>query len=90
MIRELRLYWRLRPILNEFKELSKMKFSVNLVVQVLALAAQGINQAQDLLPPRGQFWAMVALSAVQGATAVLAHFANPDGTPAVVAYRKEK
>ncbi|HWR52109.1 MAG TPA: hypothetical protein VN428_13445 [Bryobacteraceae bacterium] len=90
MIRELKLYWRLRPILNQFKELSKMKFTVNVAVQMLALAAQGINQAQDLLPPRGRFWAMVALSAIQGTTAVIAHFANPDGTPAILAYRKEK
>ncbi len=67
-----------------------MKFSVNVAIQMLALAAQGINQTQDLLPPRAQFWAMVALSAVQGAVAVLAHFANPDGTPALVAWRKDK
>ncbi len=67
-----------------------MNFSVNVAVQMLALVAQGINQAQDLLPPRAQFWAMVALSAIQGATAVIAHFVNPDGTPAVVAYSKGK
>jgi hypothetical protein len=33
------------------------------------------------LPGKGKFWAMVALAAVQGVTAVLAHFANPDDTP---------
>jgi len=63
-----------------------MKFSVNVVIQMLALAAQGINATQDLLPPRGRFWAMVAFSAVQGLTAVLAHFVNPDGTPAQAPY----
>ncbi len=63
-----------------------MKFSVNVVIQMLALAAQGINATQDLLPGKGKFWAMVALSAVQGLTAVLAHFANPDGTPAQAPY----
>lgn len=67
-----------------------MKFSVNVAIQMLALAAQGLNQTVDLLPPRGRFWAMVALSAVQGLTAVLAHFINPDGTPATEPYRKQK
>jgi hypothetical protein len=86
MIREIRLWWRLRPVLERFQELPKMKFSVNVVIQMLALAAQGINATQDLLPPRGKFWAMVALSAVQGLTAVLAHFANPDGTSAEAPY----
>jgi len=67
-----------------------MKFSVNVVIQMLALAAQGLSQTVDLLPPRGKFWAMVALSGVQGVAAVLAHFANPDGTPATEPYRKQK
>jgi hypothetical protein len=89
MIREIRLWWRLRPLLERFQELTKMKFSVNVVIQMLALVAQGINATQDLLPPRGRFWAMVALSAVQGLTAVLAHFANPDGTPAQAPYIKK-
>jgi hypothetical protein len=56
---------------------------------MLALVAQGLNASVDLLPGRGKFWAMVGLSAVQGVTAVLAHFANPDGTPAQVAYLKK-
>ncbi|MGQ9686261.1 MAG: hypothetical protein ACUVT2_08160 [Thiobacillaceae bacterium] len=86
MIRELRLWWRLRPILKQFKELSKMRFSVNVVIQMLALVAQAINATQELLPARGKFWAMVGLSVVQGLTGVLAHFANPDGTPAEAPY----
>jgi hypothetical protein len=89
MIRELRIYVRLRPLINRFQELTKMKFSVNVMIQMLALAAQGINATQDLLPGKGKFWAMVALSVVQGATAVLAHFANPDGTPAEAPYVKK-
>jgi len=90
MVRELRLWWRLRPVLKQFQELAKMKLSVNVVIQMLALVAQGVNQAQDLLPPRAKFWALVVLSGVQGVAAVLAHFANPDGTPATEPYRKQK
>ena len=89
MIRELRIWRRLRPLIEEFKELSKMKFSVNVAIQMLALLAQAINATQDLLPGRGKFWAMVVLSVVQGLTAVLAHFANPDGTPAAAPYIKQ-
>jgi len=88
MIRELRIWWRLRPLIERFKELTKMRFSVNVAIQLLALIAQGINATQDLLPQRGKFWALVVLSAVQGLTAVLAHFANPDGSPAELAYTK--
>ena len=79
----------MRPLVNEFKELTKMKFSVNVAIQMLALVAQGLNATVDLLPGRGKFWAMVSLSAVQGLTAVIAHFANPDGTPAQAPYIKK-
>ncbi len=89
MIRQLRIYLRLQPLVERFKELSKMKFSVNVAIQMLALVAQGINATEELLPGRGKFWAMVVLSAVQGVTAVLAHFANPDGTPAQAPYIKK-
>ncbi len=90
MLSELRLYFRLRPVLKGLKEVSKMKLSVNAVVQALALIAQGINATQDILPPEGRFWALVILSAVQGTVAVLAHFANPDGTPASAPYVKRR
>jgi len=66
-----------------------MRFSVNVAIQMLALVAQAINATQDLLPGRAKFWAMVVLSVVQGVTAVLAHFANPDGTPAAAPYIKQ-
>ena len=89
MIRELRIYLRLRPLIERFKELLKMRFSVNVAIQMLALVAQGINATQELLPGRGKFWAMVVLSVVQGVVAVLAHFANPDGTPAEAPYIKK-
>ena len=56
---------------------------------MLALAAQGINASIDLLPGKGKFWAMVGLSVAQGAAGVLAHFANPDGTPAKAPYTKQ-
>jgi hypothetical protein len=89
MIRELRIYWRLRPLWKRFQEITQMKFSMNVAIQLLALLVQGMNATQDLLPPNGKFWLMVALSAVQGLASVLAHFANPDGTPAEAPYIKQ-
>lgn len=89
MIRELRMYMRLRPYWSRFQELTKMRFSVNVAIQMIALAAQGINASIDLLPGKGKFWAMVGLSVAQGAAGVLAHFANPDGTPAQAPYTKQ-
>ncbi len=39
MIRELRLWWRLRPLVKQFQELTTMRFSVNVAIQMLALVA---------------------------------------------------
>lgn len=88
-LKAFKIYWRLRPVIKGFKEVSQMRFSVNFIVQILALAAHGLNQVTDLLPPKGKFWATVALSAIQGTAGVLAHFANPDGTPAEAPYVKK-
>jgi hypothetical protein len=90
MIREPKIYFRLRPILKQIEEVSRMKFSVNSVIQLLALTAQGINAVSDLLPSRGKFYAAVALAAVQGIVGVLAHFSNPDGTDATQPWAKEE
>jgi hypothetical protein len=86
----LKLGWRLRKLKPELEAILRMKFSLNAVVQLLALAGQGIVQVQDMLPPKGKFWAAVALAGVQGVVGVLAHFANPDGTPAALPYQEKK
>jgi hypothetical protein len=86
MISLIRIWWRSRPYLKQLEELSRMKLSINVAIQALGTVAQLVNQTSDLLPPKPRFWATVALSAIQGLTAVLAHFANPDGTPARTAW----
>lgn len=65
-----------------------MKLSVNSIVQTLMLALQGLNQISDILPLKGKFWVMIGISAIQGIIGVMAHFVNPDGTSAKVAYVK--
>lgn len=65
-----------------------LNFKVNSAVQALAIAVHVLNASLEVLPPRARLWAMAALSLVQGAVAALAHFSNPDGTPAEAPYRK--
>jgi hypothetical protein len=91
IITKLRIISRILDTWSNVEKLlkeNKMKLSVNAVVQILMLALQGLNQISDLLPVKAKFWAMIAISAIQGVVAVLAHFANPDGTPAFMPYVK--
>lgn len=65
-----------------------MKFSFNAVVQVLGTVAQGANSFGGFVPARYQVPFALGVGALQAVTALLSHFANPDGTPAAVAYKK--
>ena len=65
-----------------------LKFSVNAVIQVVGVIGHAAAQLSDVLSPKGKFWAGVVLAAAQGVAGVLAHFANPDGSPAALPYRK--
>lgn len=87
--RMLKIWLRLQPYINKIKEIAKMKISVNSILQILMLAGQGANAVADVLPEGGKLWVAVALSIIQGVVGVLAHFHNPDGTTAKVAYIKE-
>lgn len=94
MIKEIKLYFKLRPILktlgNQLKELEKpnVKLSVNAVIQICGTLLQVVNAMGVLFPvgSSGQKWILASASAIQGVTAVLSHFSNPDGTSAKVAY----
>lgn len=66
-----------------------MKFGVNSIIQLLGLVGQAILQVQDLLPETARFWAAVTLAGIQGAVGVLAHFSNPDGSPAKEPYQRK-
>lgn len=64
-----------------------MKLSVNSAIQVLGLAAQATMATMQLFPsPAVQRWAAIATAVIQATSGILAHFSNPDGTPAQVAY----
>lgn len=86
-VRTIRLMLRLQSILKEIEQMKGMKFSVNFVIQVMGVIAHAAAQISDFLPEEGKVWASVAIAAAQGMVGVLAHFRNPDGTPASQPYR---
>lgn len=83
---ELKVWWKLRPVLKGLEEISKMKWTVNTVIQLLGTIGQAVNVVGGLIPPAWHVWVAVVLSAIQGIVGVLAHFKNPDGTTAKIAY----
>jgi hypothetical protein len=86
--RLLRLLWALRPVVKEVEGMKGLKFSTNAVIQIVGVVGHAAAQLSDVLPPEGKFWASVVLAAAQGIAGVLAHFANPDGSPAALPYYK--
>jgi hypothetical protein len=80
MLREIKLYWRLRPYINREKELLKMKLSFNLIAQILATAIQGTTAISGMFPPKTQAAIAVCMGAVQSVVAVIAHFSQPPAT----------
>lgn len=86
MIKELKVYFKLRPILKQLKELFKMRQSTNVTIQILALIAQGLAVTSELFPPEIRIWVPVIVSTLQSVVGVLAHRYNPDGTSAEFPY----
>jgi hypothetical protein len=83
---ELRLYLKLRPDLNRIKELSRMKLSVNVVGQMLLTILHMGNLALGFVPAADKFYVTAALGFLQIVISVLAHYRNPDGSPASQPY----
>ncbi len=67
-----------------------MKQSTNYVIQCLALLAQGLNVFAHIWPASAQPYVLFIVFLIQGASAIIAHNYNPDGTPAKVAYLPAK
>jgi hypothetical protein len=88
MIKELKMYWRLRPYIKKIKEQLKMKFSVNMIIQILATIAQAMNQISDLFGPGNREAIVLVVGIIQAVVALMAHYKNPDGTPASTPYIK--
>lgn len=65
-----------------------MKVKWNVVGQALALVLQGLNYASGVVPVKYQIWVSFGIGVVQASMALVAHFSNPDGTPAAQPYIK--
>lgn len=65
-----------------------MRLSINAIVQVLGTILQVLNLASGMVPPDYQFLVAGAVSIVQGASGILSHYSNPDGTPSAQPYVK--
>jgi hypothetical protein len=63
-----------------------MKFSLNAIVQGVAIAAQVFNAVSPLVPAEQRAKIAGIIAAAQAVTAAIAHFRNPDGTPAATPY----
>lgn len=83
-----RVYFKLYPYFKKIGEATKMKFSVNMFVQILTLVAQGANQVLSFVPDAKKPVVVAALGVVSAVTGLLAHFSNPNGTPASQPYTK--
>lgn len=87
MIKEIRIYWALRPHIKKFKELSHMKLSKNMIITGLMTAANAISSISGFLSPKAQLWAWSGQVVIEAALKVIAAFSNPDGTPAAKPYQ---
>jgi hypothetical protein len=74
-----------------------IRISTNLVVMLVALAWEALLALQDalplwlqqgLVPKKYEPLAMLAVAFIPKALSVLAHYSNPNGTPASEAYPK--
>lgn len=63
-----------------------MKRSFNIAIQLVSLGAHITNLLMPVFHGDNKIIAAAVIAAIQGATGILAHSSNPDGTPASVAY----
>jgi L-arabinose isomerase len=68
----------------------RIGIATNGVVQVLATAIQGLNAAGQVFTGEAQWIAATLVGALQLVVAVLAHYSNPDATPATASYQPHK
>ncbi len=66
----------------------RMKFSWNMAVQAVATLLQLFNAYGSILPPKYQALGAGILGGLQLIVAALAHYSNPDGTPAASPYKE--
>jgi hypothetical protein len=87
LIQKYRLYLKLKPEIDQLEAVMQMKLSTHSTLQACALAIQMLNYLQPVASGKAKFWVATGVSFIQLVAAVVAHFSNPDGTNARVAWR---
>ena len=64
-----------------------MTISLNVILQMIGVAIQALNQVAPFFPPKTKVTIAAVVALLQAIVAFLAHFKNPDGTSAQVAYQ---
>ncbi len=89
MLREIRLYWAVKV---QYKALSRdwslfqMNLTINSFIQLLGTVGQTLNVVGGFVPADKKMYVAAGIALLQGIAAAVAHFSNPDGTPAALAY----
>jgi hypothetical protein len=65
----------------------RITINKNIVIQACAMALQYLNVLLPIAPEKYKVWITVSIALVQATVAGLAHYSNPDGTPATTAYK---
>jgi hypothetical protein len=68
----------------------RIKMTVNVLIQVLALVCQLLNGLSDVVSPDKKPYIGLAIMAGQGIVAILAHRSNPDGTSVQLPYLRNR
>lgn len=67
----------------------RLKSKTNILVQLLGIITHAAAMAGDILPANTNETAMIVAASAQALSGIIAHYRNPDGTPAAVAYIPE-
>lgn len=75
---DLKLLFEIRPYIGKIKEISAMKLSTQMVLQVLALAVQAYNQFGGLITnPNYKSMAALGIGIIQLVMGYVAHLSDP-------------
>lgn len=74
---ELKLYFKLKPLVGQLQKDFKMKLSVNMVSQTLLTVIQILNIVSGILTPKGQAICAGVVGVIQAVISLIAHFSDP-------------
>lgn len=77
IFQQARLLMKLQPCEKQFETEIKMKFSLNMILQLVATAIQAANIISGYLSPHGQAITAAAVGIVQTVVSAIAHFSVP-------------